>query len=256
MPFKIIGHRGDKARYADNTLCGFKSILNADEIDGFELDVVVTKDKQLVVAHDYFIKDLENRKHYIYNLTYNKLRTLANLFFEKQNNENMRFPTLEDVFMLYKQQLNKKIILLEIKALPINNFLSLSTSELIEKIHILIKKYEISNHCYIISFDYRIIEESYRQNASLKIGQILHANLIPLEQLTEKLNIDILVMHKNWIIKEQVEKMMKKNIDIYAWAPNANEEFSYLHSIGVKGMITDKVQDLLYFKKQIEGIKS
>lgn len=249
MTFKIIGHRGDKARYKDNTLAGFKSILEADCIDGFELDIVITNDKQLIVAHDYFIKDLVNRNHYIYNLTYSKLRTLSNLFDGKQDLENMRYPTLEDVFMMYKKQPHQKTILLEIKALPNNNFLSFTPRELIEKIHALMSKYKISSKCYIISFDYRIIQESYNQNSLFKIGQILHANLIPLTQLTEKLDLAILVIHKSWIIKEQVLEMLKKDIDIYAWVPNTNEEFSYLHSIGVKGMITDRVQDLLYFKK-------
>ncbi len=49
---QVIGHRSNKATYAENTLYGFESVFTSADFDGVELDVVVSKDKQLFVAHD------------------------------------------------------------------------------------------------------------------------------------------------------------------------------------------------------------
>ncbi len=70
MTYQIIGHRGNKAKYIENTLAGFESALQTNGVDGFELDIVVSKDKKLVISHDRFINDPLKNKHYIHNLTY------------------------------------------------------------------------------------------------------------------------------------------------------------------------------------------
>ena len=47
----VIGHRGNPMVYQENTLAGFKSLLELN-VDGFETDIFLTKDKKLVLYHD------------------------------------------------------------------------------------------------------------------------------------------------------------------------------------------------------------
>ena len=47
----IIGHRGNPSHRQENTIEGFKSVKEFGG-QGFELDVVLTKDKKLVLFHD------------------------------------------------------------------------------------------------------------------------------------------------------------------------------------------------------------
>ena len=47
----VIGHRGNPMMYQENTLEGYKSLLDLN-VDGFETDIFLTKDKQLVLFHD------------------------------------------------------------------------------------------------------------------------------------------------------------------------------------------------------------
>lgn len=47
----IIGHRGNPRNYQENTFDGFVSLLDTN-VDGFELDVFLTKDDQLVLFHE------------------------------------------------------------------------------------------------------------------------------------------------------------------------------------------------------------
>lgn len=47
----VIGHRGNPMLYQENTLDSFKSLLELN-VDGFETDIFLTKDKKLVLFHD------------------------------------------------------------------------------------------------------------------------------------------------------------------------------------------------------------
>ena len=48
---KVIAHRGLSARYPENTLLAFAKALEAGA-EMMELDVRLTADKEIVVAHD------------------------------------------------------------------------------------------------------------------------------------------------------------------------------------------------------------
>ena len=47
----IIAHRGYRAKYPENTLASFKAALDAGA-GMIELDVMLTKDRKMVVIHD------------------------------------------------------------------------------------------------------------------------------------------------------------------------------------------------------------
>ena len=54
---EIYGHRGFRGMYPENSLIGFQKAIELG-IDGIELDVVVNKDRQLVISHEpYFQKE-------------------------------------------------------------------------------------------------------------------------------------------------------------------------------------------------------
>lgn len=249
MSYKIIGHRGDKTAYIENTLAGFQSVLEMEGVDGFELDIVVTKDKKLIISHDMFIKDSLGKNHYIHTLSYNDLLTLS----AKVNNdltlEGEPYPLLEDVLTLYEKQFNKKTLLLEIKSLPALEILPLTYFELIKTLLLQIEAYKILNQCYIISFDYRLLEEIKKQNEKTKVGLILHRNLVPLRCLLNDISLDLLIMEREWITKEQVIQAKKYNVEIFAWTSNIQTEWMRLSSLGVKGLITDRPKILEIHKK-------
>ena len=249
MLCKIIGHRGDKAKYIENTLSGFQSALETEGVDGFELDVVVSKDKKLVVSHDMFITDPLSKKRYIHTLTYADLLTLSTIVNINLPLEGKPYPLLEDVLKLYVEQTSKKILLLEIKSLPALETLPLSCSGLIGAIHTLLETYQILEECYIISFDYRLLVESKKQDEKRKVGLILHRNLIPLNCMLSELNISLLVMEKEWITKEQVIQAEENNVDIFTWTPNTEKEWARLKNLGVKGLVTDTPKALSLFNR-------
>ena len=67
MP-QIIGHRGFKARYPENTLLAFKAAIDAGA-QALETDVHITKDGQVVLSHvRILVAILKSYAHRIYRI--------------------------------------------------------------------------------------------------------------------------------------------------------------------------------------------
>ncbi|MFA9189637.1 glycerophosphodiester phosphodiesterase family protein [Flavobacterium magnesitis] len=54
---EIQGHRGDRGNFPENTIPAFMSAIRKD-VDVIEMDVVVSKDKKVVVSHEAFMSSL------------------------------------------------------------------------------------------------------------------------------------------------------------------------------------------------------
>jgi len=89
METLIIGHRGYKEKYIDNTRQSFLKALEAGA-DGIELDVHLTKDGAVVVFHDFELSRMTKKTGYIFDYTLEALR-------EVKIENNNRIPTLNEV---------------------------------------------------------------------------------------------------------------------------------------------------------------
>lgn len=66
-------HRGNNIDYPENTFESIESALNNEEVDGFETDIMLTKDKIWILFHDEDLKRLTNINKIIKNTNYNDL---------------------------------------------------------------------------------------------------------------------------------------------------------------------------------------
>ena len=241
---EVIGHRGNKAAYTENTLHGFESAFTSIEFDGVELDVVVSQDKQLFVAHDMHAKfNQKNRWHH--QFSYQQVLDTA---IEDNDNSVGKYPLLEQVFALYQACNSDQKIQIEIKSDPSLN-LPLNMSELISAVQILIHRYGLLSIASITSFDYRYIMESRRQDPNIKTGLIMHRCLLPLDSCIS-LGIDAIVFEKNWITKNDIQILDASGIDSYAWTANSESDWHRMKSLGVTGIITDKPRALVNWLKE------
>ncbi len=125
---KLIAHRSkNNHNYKENSIMASIDTLNKDYIDGIEIDIRFTKDKKIIMYHNY----LYNMK-IVNNLNYNDIKGI-NL--------------LES---LLKRIKTNKIILLDIKC-ENNNY-----KEFCKYILKLINKYK--NNYYLCSFNYNLIK--------------------------------------------------------------------------------------------------
>ncbi|HFE44104.1 MAG TPA: glycerophosphodiester phosphodiesterase family protein, partial [Nannocystis exedens] len=95
----VLGHRGVPLLHQENTMAGFRRCLDLG-VDGIELDVMMTKDGQIVVFHDDTVDRLTGAQGCILDMTWDqvsKLRVRRQLVMGKDGKGG-------DVVMTYEQE--------------------------------------------------------------------------------------------------------------------------------------------------------
>lgn len=111
-PPLIIAHRGLSARFPENTLAAFAAALDAGA-EMMELDVTLTRDRQLVVIHDDTVDRATDGAGTVSAMTLADLRRLdAGSWFDPRF-AGERIPTLDEVLALARGRAGVNI---EIKA--------------------------------------------------------------------------------------------------------------------------------------------
>lgn len=91
----IIGHRGAKATYAENTLTSFEKAIRQGA-DGIELDIHYSKDGEIMVFHDFTLDRMCKAEGAIYELSVKELQALTVHF----KGQKEKIPTLREVLHL------------------------------------------------------------------------------------------------------------------------------------------------------------
>ncbi len=94
---KIWAHRGCSQRYPENTLLAFEKAAAIKGLAGIELDIQLTKDKELVVIHDERVDRTTEGIGYVRDFT---LSQLKKLHIYAGDNPSQKIPTMEEVFDL------------------------------------------------------------------------------------------------------------------------------------------------------------
>ena len=116
MKTQVWAHRGASAYAPENTLEAFK-LAAGQGADGVELDVQLSRDNELVVAHDETIDRVSNGSGYIKDHTLRELKKLRfNRLFPEYR--DAAIPTLRAVSYthldVYKRQVKERVTLFEI----------------------------------------------------------------------------------------------------------------------------------------------
>ena len=107
----IIAHRGASELAPENTLAAFR-LARSLGADGIEFDVQVTKDKQLVVAHDYLTDLKSGVRGDIPDMTFDEVRRLDVGSWKAPEFAGEKIPTPAEVLTLCK---GMKMIHVELK---------------------------------------------------------------------------------------------------------------------------------------------
>jgi glycerophosphoryl diester phosphodiesterase len=97
---KIVGHRGVRNSYTENTLKAMQKAIN-EGADAVECDVRLSKDGVAVICHNSNLKEVYGIDKHVHELNFTELREL-------RSPTNDKIPSLEEVFDL---ELTKPVIL-------------------------------------------------------------------------------------------------------------------------------------------------
>jgi glycerophosphoryl diester phosphodiesterase len=251
---EIFGHRGFRGLHPENSLIGFQKAIELG-VTGIELDVVVNKDRQLVISHEpYFQRaycmdssgnEIKKESDFnIYELTQAEISKFdcGSTFYSKFP-EQQKLRTSKPLFQDFIKNLylEHAVVLLEIKSNP--REYGISQPELPAYCQLILnelKNYPNKSNVRIMSFDHQILEELHKNDSSYPLIYLTYLPKSPsyfLKQLSFK--PFALGMFYPTIKKRKADSLHKSAIKLYAWTVNSSSTQKKLLKMGVDGIITD-----------------
>ncbi len=262
--FNKEGHRGIRGLMPENTIPSMYLAIDHN-VNTVEVDIVLSKDKQVVVSHDiYFHPDFsltpegkemtkkEAESRLLYNMTYDSIRKYdvgmkPHPGFPQQKKIPAYKPLLAELIDstdAYAKKNGRNVIYnIELKANadwepakqpPVEKLVDLTMQ--------VVKDKKLENRCYLQSFDFRamqIIHKKYPyMTTAILIGgdekRSLDQQLADLGYIPEMYSPVYTL-----VTKELVEACHAKGMKIIPWTVNSLAEMKKLKALGVDGIITD-----------------
>jgi glycerophosphoryl diester phosphodiesterase len=245
--FDWQGHRGARGLYPENTIGSMKEALKYP-VTTLELDVVISKDRQVVVSHEPWIDPeickTPKRKN-IFEMTYAEVMT-----FDCGSKPHPRFPEQQKVnegkpllSKLIKETKDNKISYnVEIKSTSEQELRGFQpdyktfTDIVLKELLLLLPAERFS----IQSFDWRVLKYlkvKHPQVTLSALGQEVHDP----DKLIKELGFipEIYSPHYKGLKADLVRRYQLLHMKVIPWTVNSVEEMRFIKSIGVDGIITD-----------------
>jgi len=231
MKTAIFAHRGATANYPENTLEAFSSAVEMGT-DGIELDVQLTKDGEIVVAHDERLERVCDGTGYLNDLTLKELKSLD--FSKTLPGKVCRIPTLSEVFLLVKPS-----------ALSINIELKNTERlylELPQKLLALVKEYGMEERVIYSSFNHYSLMHIKKLNPVAKIGLLYEFGMIDPWVYANYVKADAIHPHYYVIaaLPETVKRCHENGLMVNVWTVDDPDAIKLMLKCGVDTIITDK----------------
>ena len=226
MKTKIQAHRGASAYLPENTLEAF-TLAAEQGADGIELDVHLTKDGQIVVAHDERLERVSNGTGYINTHTLAELKTL-------DFGKGFKIPTLAEVYAFIKE--TDLTVNVELKTTE------LLYPELPAKLIKLEQEFSMSERLIYSSFNHYSLAEIKRINPFAKTGLLYAMGLIDPWVYAKYVSADAIHPHYAIIaaLPETVIKCHENGIMVNVWTVDDPKIITYMYKCGVDAVITNK----------------
>lgn len=210
----VYGHRGASGYAPENTLEAFRLAMDMGA-DGFELDVHMSKDGELVVIHDESVDRTTDGTGLIKDLTLAQLKALdASNHMEKYR--GAKIPTLSEVYDLIRD--TNHIVNVEIK-----------TDECFypgmeEKCLALAKEKGVEERILYSSFNHHTLLKMRTLKLDARLGMLFGDILLKPWEYAKQLNVDYLhPMKMNIYVPDFGDETRKAGFGINMWTINDEE---------------------------------
>lgn len=269
--FDVQGHRGARGLRPENTIEAFILALDTG-VTTLEMDLAVTRDKQLVVSHEPWMSanicldpsgksfsEKDEKKYNIYQMSYDDVRK-----FDCGSKENDKFPwqqkiktskpLLKDVigavedhirsYSRYEVDYN-----IEIKSdKETDNKFHPGPEEYSDLVYDFIDQYLPWDRVVIQSFDFRVLKYWHKKHPEVRLAALVE-NLSSIDHNLEELGFipSIYSPYFKLLNKQKVDYLHTKvtsekpatKLRVIPWTVNEVSDMLSLKGMGVDGFITD-----------------
>ena len=264
-PIDLQGHRGCRGLMPENTIPAMLEAIRL-EVNTLELDVVVSKDGQIVVSHEPFmnpeisIPPIESKDQFekgtvfnIYNMTYDEISKWdvglkKNERFPEQLKISTRKPLLTQLIdsvenHIVKNRLKSVYYNIETKSNPTSDrTFHPEPKEFVEKLIQILKQKNILEKSIIQSFDKRTIQYLHANYPSVKTSFLIgDTKLNSLNEILTELGYtpNIISPEYKLIDKQFITDCHQKGIKVIGWTVNDRIKIKELYDMGIDGIISD-----------------
>lgn len=263
--FDTQAHRGGRGLMPENTVDAMMHGL-AFGVQTLELDVVITKDKKVILSHEPFfnteittkpdgslVKPEEEKDLNIYKMDYADVVKYdvglkPHPRFPKQEKKAEVKPLLSEVFDAVKNYMKEAkrpypFFNIETKSQPASdNIYHPAPAEFVDLLMEVIKTYNLEKQVIIQSFDFRTLQYLHKKHPHIKTAMLVEAD----DNRSFRKQLDDLgftpTIHSpayELVTDNLITECHAQNIKIIPWTVNDKATFDKLKNMGVDGIITD-----------------
>ena len=220
----IIGHRGYVEEAVENSIEGIKAAKEAG-VNMVEMDILLTKDNQFVVMHDYNLKRLAGLNKRVQDMTLDEVRGLP----IEQDDFKSHIPTFEEFFKAAKEIGMPLVIELKPHGGEPANYVDLFIAKY--------KELAIDNSNKVMSLDLKVMEE-----LEAKAPEITTGFVIPIQfGGFGDAKVDFYVVEDFSYQELAVLHAQETGHEVFVWTINTDEALEKYVDSPVNGIITDQV---------------
>ena len=210
----VLAHRGASGHAPENTLEAFRLAMEMGA-DGFELDVHVSKDGELIVIHDENVKRTTNGEGLIKDMTLAEIKAL-DACKGMEAYRGAQIPTLAEVYELVKD--TNHIINVEIKT---DNYFY---PEIEEKCLALTKEMGMEDRVIYSSFNHYSLVKLHQLKPDAKLGMLFEDVLYQPWEYGKALHVQYLHPRKiNIYTPDFAAESQKNGYGVNVWTVNDEE---------------------------------
>ena len=263
--FDKQGHRGSRGLMPENTIPAMHKAIDLG-VTTLEMDVIISKDKKVVVSHDaYFNADItttpggkilskeEGTKLLLYAMNYDSIRRYdvglkPHPSFPRQQKIAVYKPLLTELIQsseAYAKQTKKDPLWfnIETKSKPAGDGIQHpAPEEFVDLLVAVIQEENIFNRTVIQSFDERTLQVAHQKYPSIKTSLLIeNTDKRSLDHQLKELGFvpTVYSPHYSLVTDQLVKSCHEKGMKIIPWTINTKQEIERIKSLGVDGIITD-----------------
>lgn len=265
----VQGHRGCRGLLPENSLPAFEKAIDLG-VQTLELDIAITKDKEVVVSHEPFISRFTclnpegneipeemDMAYNLYHMTHEEIKQFDcgskhHPSYPEQEKLKTYKPLLSEVFEMDKVKGSEVKFNIEIKSKP--KYYGIYTPHPKEYVKIVLNEIEdkgMFNRVNLQSFDLAILEEIKKQSPKMKVALLIDEDeniATKLAELSYKPEIispyfELLTSH------DLIMNYQDKGYKIIPWTVNEEQDMFKMLRWNVDGIITDYPDRLLEIRK-------
>lgn len=243
---RVIAHRGFSGEAPENTMAAFRKAVEV-KADMMELDVLLSKDGQVVVIHDDTLERTTNGLGYVADTNYEELARLdAGTWFHPEF-EGETIPLLRDVLLFAKGRI---LVNIEIKteAWSPNTFEGIAA-----KVISLVDELGMRDRVIISSFDSRILKQVRQLDSEIKTATLYNedarGDLRPLVLVADD-HSNGFNLSKSEVSSRVVEDCHSQGIPVSVYTVNTAEMMDFILRMGVDAIFTDQPDVMIKLIKE------